>query len=42
MGEKLLTTPNPDANEDKKMFDVLGLKPRKAFQYEDRKEKVEA
>jgi biotin synthase len=38
MGEKLLTTPNPDANEDKKMFEVLGLKPRKAFQYEEKKE----
>lgn len=42
MGEKLLTTPNPDANEDKKMFDELGLKPRKAFQYEENKQKVEA
>ena len=42
MGEKLLTTPNPDANEDKKMFDELGLHPRKAFQYEKNKEKVEA
>jgi biotin synthase len=34
MGEKLLTTPNPDANKDMEMFKVLGLKPRKAFQYE--------
>jgi biotin synthase len=32
MGEKLLTTPNPGINEDKKMFDDLGLKARKAFQ----------
>jgi len=43
MGEKLLTTPNPDSDEDKKMFEVLGLKPRKAFQYEEaKKEKLEA
>ncbi len=42
MGEKLLTTPNPDSNEDKKMFEVLGLKPRKAFQYKEKKEKIEA
>jgi biotin synthase len=39
MGEKLLTTPNPDADEDKKIFEVLGLKPRKAFHYKE--EKVE-
>lgn len=32
MGEKLLTTPNPDINEDKKMFAELGLTARKAFQ----------
>ena len=30
-GEKLLTTPNPDFNEDKEMFELLGLKPREAF-----------
>jgi len=30
-GEKLLTTPNPDVNEDKAMFDLLGLKPREAY-----------
>ncbi len=30
-GDKLLTTPNPSVNEDMQMFDVLGLKPRKAF-----------
>lgn len=36
MGEKLLTTPNPDVNEDKKMFDELGLKPRKAFQHKEK------
>ena len=30
-GEKLLTTPNPDIDADKEMFNILGLKPRKAF-----------
>ena len=30
-GDKLLTTPNPDFNEDMKMFDILGLKPKEAF-----------
>lgn len=30
-GEKLLTTENNELNEDMKMFDVLGLKPREAF-----------
>lgn len=30
-GEKLLTTPNPDVNEDKAMFELLGLKPREAY-----------
>jgi biotin synthase len=30
-GEKLLTTPNPAFNEDMKMFDMLGLYPRKPF-----------
>jgi len=30
-GEKLLTTPNPDADEDKAMFTLLGLTPRPAY-----------
>jgi len=30
-GEKLLTTCNNDLNEDNKMFEILGLKPREAF-----------
>ncbi|TRX34106.1 biotin synthase BioB [Flavobacterium sp. ZT3R18] len=30
-GDKLLTTPNSDVNEDMKMFDLLGLKPQKPF-----------
>ena len=33
-GEKLLTTPNPSFEEDNKMFDLLGLKPRVAFKDE--------
>lgn len=30
-GDKLLTTPNPDVNEDMKLFNLLGLKPQQAF-----------
>jgi biotin synthase len=30
-GEKLLTTPNPEVNQDTKMFKELGLTPRVAF-----------
>lgn len=30
-GDRLLTTPNPEADQDKKMFQVLNLKPRKAY-----------
>jgi biotin synthase len=30
-GDKLLTTPNPDFNQDMEMFKILGLSPRKAF-----------
>ena len=30
-GDKLLTTPNPEFNEDKEMFDILGLIPKAAF-----------
>lgn len=33
-GEKLLTTPNPDMDADKQMFQVLNLKPRKAYKEE--------
>ncbi|MBK8682964.1 MAG: biotin synthase BioB [Chitinophagales bacterium] len=33
-GEKLLTTPNPDFDADKAMFELLGLKPRVAFKEE--------
>ncbi len=31
LGDKLLTQPNPEANEDLEMFKILGLKPRKSF-----------
>lgn len=30
-GDKLLTTPNPDYNEDVEMFNVLGLQMKEAF-----------
>jgi biotin synthase len=43
-GDKLLTTPNPDINEDKKLFDTLGLIPTKPYKKGDRpipKEKEE-
>lgn len=32
-GDKLLTTPNPAVNEDKEMFDILGLRSREPFKY---------
>jgi biotin synthase len=39
-GDKLLTTPNPDVNEDEQLFQTLNLKPRKA--YKNQKQPVEA
>lgn len=33
-GDKLLTTPNPGFDQDKAMFELLGLTPRKAFKEE--------
>lgn len=30
-GDKLLTTPNPEFNEDKQMFEIFGLIPKEAF-----------
>lgn len=30
-GDKLLTTPNPEYNQDMEMFRILGLSPKKAF-----------
>lgn len=31
-GDKLLTTPNPEFNDDKELLGILGLKPMEAFQ----------
>ena len=33
-GDKLLTTPNPEVDQDKEMFQILNLKPREAFKEE--------
>ena len=41
-GDKLLTTPNPDFNDDKEMFDLLGLVPREAFKEVKKEAEVEA
>lgn len=35
-GEKLLTTPNPDYNQDMEMFKILGLTPKKAAVYKEK------
>ena len=29
-GDKLLTTPNPEFNEDQQLFDILGLRMKEA------------
>lgn len=41
-GDKLLTTPNPDVNEDLKMFEALGLNPQKPFTKKVQPQSVEA
>jgi biotin synthase len=41
-GDKLLTTPNPDVNEDMKMFEMLGLNPQKPFTKVSQPKTVEA
>lgn len=41
-GDKLLTTPNPDVNEDMKMFEMLGLVPQKPFTKVSQPKTVEA
>lgn len=41
-GDKLLTTPNPDVNEDMKMFELLGLKPQKPFTKKTQPRTIEA
>ena len=41
-GDKLLTTPNPDVDEDMKMFKLLGLNPQKPFTKKVQPQSVEA
>ena len=41
-GDKLLTTPNPDVNEDMEMFKQLGLNPQKPFTKKVQPQTVEA
>lgn len=41
-GDKLLTTPNPDVNEDMKMFEMLGLVAQKPFIKKMQPQTVEA
>ncbi len=41
-GDKLLTTPNPDVNEDMAMFKLLGLNPQKPFTKVSQPKTVEA
>jgi biotin synthase len=41
-GDKLLTTPNPDVNQDMEMFKLLGLEPMKPFVKKAQPESVEA
>lgn len=40
-GDELLTTPNPDVNQDMQMFQTLNLRPRKAFKNGEPALKVE-
>lgn len=41
-GDKLLTTPNPDVNEDMELFGLLGLQPMKPFTKKVQPKTVEA
>lgn len=41
-GDKLLTTPNPDVNEDMELFKTLGLTPQPAFVKKAKPETIEA
>lgn len=41
-GDKLLTTPNPDVNEDMEMFKLLGLEPQKPFEKKAQPQSVSA
>lgn len=40
-GDKLLTTPNPEFNEDMEMFQILGLTPQEAFKKKKQAEAIE-
>ncbi|NGZ90573.1 biotin synthase BioB [Psychroflexus maritimus] len=41
-GDKLLTTPNPDVNEDMELFKELGLQPMEPFVKKEKPQSVEA
>lgn len=41
-GDHLLTTPNPDINDDLKMFEALGLVPQQPFEKHAQRQTVEA
>ena len=41
-GDKLLTTPNPDINEDMQMLGVLGMRIQKPFETHPQPQTVEA
>ncbi|WP_313503256.1 biotin synthase BioB [Kaistella carnis] len=41
-GDQLLTTPNPDINDDLKMFEALGLVPQQPFEKHAQRQTVEA
>lgn len=41
-GDKLLTTPNPDVNDDMEMFKLLGLNPQKPFTKVSQPKTIEA
>ncbi|KEO75738.1 biotin synthase BioB [Anditalea andensis] len=40
-GDKLLTTPNPDSNEDHELFNLLGIKTQSPFEKHAKREPVE-
>ncbi len=41
-GDKLLTTPNPDINQDLQLFKELGIEPQKPFEKHAKREVIEA
>lgn len=41
-GDKLLTTPNPDVHEDRKLMDLLGITPQHPFEMHPKREVTEA